>query len=1074
MKQLQNVPKQRILTAALLLALANPVTAQVAAADAKATSGAGTSGQAVAPPGTTEEAAKSAEAQKADETKTLDTVVVAGIRGSLNQSMEIKRDAVGVVDAISAEDIGKFPDTNLAESLQRITGISIERRDGEGAQITARGFGPQFNTVTLNGRQIPGADAFGAPGQTPIGGVDVGTRAFNFAQLASEAITGLEVFKTSRANAPSGGIGATIDIKTDKPFNHDGIVASLGANAVVDQSQPFGTDITPELSGIYSYTNDDKTWGVGLSASYQKRHGGSVQSTVNAWNQQHWTGSDIALRPDATVSNAPEIGQLYGLPNDIRYAFADFERERINAQAIVQFKPSDSVTLALDYTYSTNEITEKRGEQTMWLQRANSFTDLTFDTGQAVATPTYLRDIPNGGKDFGYEQQTNEQKYELKSLGFNALWQVTDDFSLSFDGHNSKTSSSPNDDTTGGGATYFSMAGTNNCTNGPNCGGGWGQEFFFNSGLPIAARTWYPTASDQVAGTNGTLNPDFTEAELGSQVLRIFAQKQETEIKEGRIDGTWQFDNGRFQFGIDSSNTTMNRQTSSTYNPLGDWGVANAGDEPGMVALMHAISITGLFNDYNADGAAPGAWTGDADQLALWAAQAYPGTSSVVNPNLDADNEVEEDTQAAYIQVEFQGELGGMTTNTRVGVRYERTDVTSTSSVAIPTDLEWQANNDFQLLRSTDQAPFSEKTSYSYILPNLDFDINFTDSLKGRASFGTTIARAPYNSLIAGPTPGTPTGSILVNPSSRAGGSANNPSLLPLESNNLDLAVEWYFADTSYVSATYWDKRVSNFLGTSVTRQSLYGLTDPTSGPDAQAALSFLQSQACLNQVTAAGNDTVACSANDTSLFAALALLRNASETGGLAAYNGSSAQSLAMETNYDLVGEADDPLYMFDVNGPVNQNTSNISGWELGGQYFLGDTGFGFFANYTIVNGDVKFDDTVIDRDQFALLGLSDTANFVFIYEKYGWSARLAYNWRDEYLISANQDGSNRNPYYVEPYSQWDLNVSYTFNDNWSVGLQAINLTGEDVRWHGRSEKQMIKLVDQDSRYTFGFRWNF
>ena len=180
------------------------------------------------------------------------------------------------------------------------------------------------------------------------------------------------------------------------------------------------------------------------------------------------------------------------------------------------------------------------------------------------------------------------------------------------------------------------------------------------------------------------------------------------------------------------------------------------------------------------------------------------------------------------------------------------------------------------------------------------------------------------------------------------------------------------------------------------------------------------------------------------------------------------------METDYDLVGEADDPLYMFDVNGPANQNTAKISGWELGGQYFLGDTGFGVFANYTFVNGDVEFDNTVLDVDQFALLGLSDTANLDVIYEKYGWSARLTYNWRDEYLISANQDGSNRNPYYVESYDQWDLNVSYTINDNWSVGFQAINLTGEDVRWHGRSEKQVIKLIDQDARYMFGFRWKF
>jgi TonB-dependent receptor len=1009
-----------------------------------------------------------------DAATTLDTVVVTGIRNSLSHSMELKRNATGVVDAISAEDIGKFPDTNLAESLQRITGISIERRDGEGAQVTARGFGPQFNMVTLNGRQIPGADAFGAPGQVPIGGVDGGTRAFNFAQLAAEAITGLEVYKTGQANVPSGGIGATINIVTDKPFNHSGVVASAGAKAVSDESQPFDSDITPEVSGIFSYTNPDKTWGIGLSGSYQKRHGGSVQATENAWNIQRWTGTDPALRPGATVVNAPEIDQLYGMPNDIRYAFADFERERINGQAVLQFAPVDSLTLTLDYTYSRNEITEDRGEQTIWLQRANSFTHLEFDADEAVATPVYLRDIV-GSKDFGYEQQHNEQKYTLNSLGFNAAWDVTDSFRLSFDGHSTKSRSTPNDPLTGGGSTAFSFAGTNNCEVGPYCGGNWAQELWFNSSLPLGARTWYPTPADAAAGTNGVVNPDFPPEQLGSQVLRINAQTQETEVKQGRIDGEFNFDDGRFQFGVDSSRMTMIRkQATEMYAALGDWGVTNAGEEPGLTDLLRPISIIDMFDDFDATGAAPGAWTGSASDLARWAADFY-GASNSVNPQLAADNRIEEDTDAVYVQLDLDGELASFPVHTRIGLRYERTDVTSTSQVATPNAILWQANNDFRILRSDDLQPFSESNSYSYVLPNLDFSIDFTDELKGRASFSQTIARPPYGNLYSGPNPNQPTGSILVNPSTRANGTAENPGLEPLESDNLDLALEWYFSDASYVSVTYWNKTVNNFIGTTVVRESLYGLTDPTSGPDAQAALDFLLSAQCVAQASAAGSDLdQACSANDTALFHALAMLRNAGATGGLAAYDGSDEQLLAMEEQYDLVGEADDPLYMFDVNRPVNQHKAKLRGWEIGGQYFLGDTGFGVFANYTVVNGDVGFDNTVIDRDQFALLGLSDTANLMLMYEKYGWSARLAWNWRDEYLILANQNGSNRNPYYVEEYEQWDLSVSYALNDQWSVGFEAINLTGEDVRWHGRSDKQVIRLVDQSPRYMLGVRYKF
>ena len=97
-----------------------------------------------------------------------------------------------------------------------------------------------------------------------------------------------------------------------------------------------------------------------------------------------------------------------------------------------------------------------------------------------------------------------------------------------------------------------------------------------------------------------------------------------------------------------------------------------------------------------------------------------------------------------------------------------------------------------------------------------------------------------------------------------------------------------------------------------------------------------------------------------------------------------------------------------------------------------------------------------------------------MLMYEKYGISARLAYNWRDEYLIQANANGSNRNPFYVEAYDQFDLSVSYYFTNDFSVSLEAINLTGEDVRWHARSEKQIVKLLEQSPRYMLGARYNF
>jgi len=1034
-----------------------------------------------------------AQDRSSAQSDTIEEVIVSGLRGSLEASMDIKRDAVGVVDAISAEDIGKFPDTNLAESLQRITGISIDRRNGEGAQVTARGFGPQFNLVTLNGRQIPGADGF-SNGDETIGGNEAGTRSFNFAQLASDAISGVEVYKTSRADMPTGGIGATVNIKTAKPFDNDGLVMNVGAKGVYDDSSPFDNEITPELTGIFSYTSDDKTWGVGLNASYQERHGGSVQSTVNAWNIQAWDGTEDAFRADARIRNAPQPGQLYGIPNDVRYAFSDFERERINAQGVVQFAPTDALSFTLDYTFARNKIKEDRGEQTMWLQRSNSFTDVEFDTGQAVATPVFLRDLVEG-KDFGYEQQHNAQKNELDSIGFNAEWQVTDRFSIALDLHNSKTKSLPNDPTVrGASATFVSFAGTN-CALGV-CTGNWTQEMSFNNGLPIAARTFFPNQAAALANTNGVTNASFSGNQLGSQMLRVWATEQESEVKQARLDGALEFDNGRFQFGFDTRTVEMNRRTSLGEAVLGDWGASDAGGVPGMVALLRPFSLTGLFNDFGAGGAAPGAWRGNATQLAQWAfsSGANPTTGRRYNqwtasntstpngvlsadPALDNQDTIEEDVNAVYIQFAMQGELGGMPANVLLGLRYEETDVTSTARIRIPSGLLWTANNDFSVSSSNDVQPFTEGTDYSHLLPSADFDLALTDTLKARMSYGKTIARANYNDLYAGAEVLRANGSVLIDQTTQASATANNPKLVPIESDNLDLSLEWYFSDSGYVSVGFWEKRVDNFIGTTSVNETLYGIRDQTSGPDAQAALAFLEGAQCRTQVGAAGNDlNAACSANDTALFTAMAMLRNPA-SGGLAAYNGSSAQVIAMENAYDLTPEAEDPLYQFAVQRRVNQESARIHGWEFGGQYFFGQTGFGVLANYTVVRGDVSFDDTLdpsLGIAQFALLGLSDTANLVLMYENFGFTARLAYNWRDEFLAQTNQNGSSLNPFYVEEYEQIDLSLGYDVNESLSIALEAINLTGEDIRWHGRSLKQMVRLEDQSPRYAFGVRYKF
>ena len=1034
----------------------------------------------------------------------LETVVVTGLRGSLKASMETKRDAIGVVDAINSEDIGKFPDTNLAESLQRITGISIDRRNGEGAQVTARGFGPQFNLVTLNGRQIPGADAFGG-GQLDLGAFGPQGRSFNFANLSAEAISAVEVYKTARAELSSGGIGATINIKTARPLDSDGMVLNIGAKGVYDESSPFESEVTPEVNGIFSYANESKTWGVGLNASYQKRHTGGVESNVNDWVIRTWDPALLPFGPfnaNTEYVNQPATGQLYGIPNDVRYAFSDFERDRINAQAVVQFAPTDSLTFTVDYTMARSELTQDRGEQTMWAQQGTTFDEVHFDTGSDVATTQYIFELTANGyanKDFGYEQQRNEQKNELDSIGFNADWEVTENFGLSLDYHNSQAKSLPNDPVTGGSATAFSFAGVPLCAGlgasvgiidnedtdndglpGPGngvpdvaqgCAGFVAQEYDFSGDLPVSTRWIFPDQAAAVARTGGDSAYAFGANELGSQVMRIGVQQQESEINEIRLDSHLDLDFGRFQFGVDLREMETHQRSSNNQMTMGNWGANDAGLPPGqsLAQQLTPYSLVGLFDDFSPGTAPASSYRANATRLAQWAfANGYttwdsgsgtPAGTLSYNPIWGNYNTITEDVTAAYVQFALKGELGSKPYNLLLGVRYEDTDVESTSDIAIPEEVSWQANNDFAIPRSLTIEQFTEEASYDNLLPNVDFDINLTDSFKVRASWGVTISRAPIGNLTAGPTPGNPSGSVLINEATRGGGNAQNPALIPMESENIDLSLEWYFSDSGYLSVGYFDKKVDNFVGNSIVQQSLYGLTDPTAGPDAQAALAFLQAN---NQVI-----------NDTTLFAATALERYA--TLNLAAFNSAMNDVAGTEALYNIEGNLpEDPLYQFNVNQVINQEEASIDGWEIGGQYFFGDSGFGVLANYTVVNGDVAFDNTgPTNVNQFALVGLSDTANAVLMFEKFGISARLAWNWRDEFLSAVNQ-GNSRNPRYTEEYQQFDLSVGYDFNDNLSVTFEAINLTGEDIRIHGRSEMQLFRLEDQFARYAIGARYKF
>lgn len=994
-------------------------------------------------------------AQDAATEEAADEIVVTGVRASMERAMDIKRESNGVVDAVSAEDIGKFPDTNLAESLQRIPGVSIDRRNGEGSKVTVRGFGPSFNLVTLNGRQLAISDVSAVGGDQSVDFSRATSRSFDFSNLSPESVSRLEVYKTGRAAVPSGGIGAAINVVTMRPLdgNTDGWRGSVGVKGLYDLSVD-GFDVQPEASGMLSWSNPEDTVGISLFGAYQKRKSAAASATSNAWNVVRFSNrASVGIDGTTILENAPtDPNQYIAIPNDSRYHYSENERERINAMATVQFKPSDTVTITADALYARNRISEARTDQTNWFNRP--FDRVAFDNDPVVATAIRLEEGSRYGvKDIGFEQQYRATETQLHSFGLNTEWEITDNMTLKLDGNHSESKSNPNS-ANGASSTLV----------------GFGAPVVNAHTLdwsgPIPNQSW--TINDATRGNNnGTLDI----GDLGTQVQRTNASRQKHRLNQLRADLGWEFDNGgRFDLGgtyIDSKMTSARTQTQQT---LGDWGITRVGDVQSIAGnLIEQFCMGCQFSRYNAT-SADIAFRGNAVDLYNAFAPVYTARGNPINVTGNDFDSVEEKIWAGYAQLGWKGDLMDVPAGITAGARYEVTKVTSTSLIATPDRIEWDSDNDFTRVLGTNVTPLTRNGRYENLLPYLDFQIEPAEDLIARVSYSRTLARADYGNLFAsqsanGPDRPTALGGI-------ARGNAGNPNLKPLISDNFDVSLEWYFGRSSFISAGFFAKKVKNFVGTGQVEQNLFGLRDPSSGAaGSRSGLALAELQ------------RLGVTVSDVSLFTLTALLI---ENGGNMAAASAQLQANTVGGNIDqafvdavlgrtdVIANASDPLFNFFVTTPINNRQGNIHGFEIQGQHFFGDSGFGVSASFTKVNGDVNVDvGADPSTNVFALLGLSDTLNFTGIYENHGLSARVSYNWRGKYLAEVNRGGS-RNPVFFAPFGTVDLNVSYDINDQFAISAEAINVLSEPIRSYGRSERQLFFAQELKPRVLLGLRYKF
>ncbi|MEM9284326.1 MAG: TonB-dependent receptor [Pseudomonadota bacterium] len=988
-----------------------------------------------------------------------DVIVVSGIRASLEKSADLKRDANGILDTITAQDIGRFPNTNLAESLQRIPGVAINRVNGEGSEVTVRGFGSEFNLVTLNGRTMPTANVqFVGSDETNTSG---SSRSFDFQNLAAEGVQALEVYKSGRAGIASGGLGATVNVRTNRPLDNPGFRGSIGAKALVDTSVgDDGDDVTPEISGIVSWTDDQARFGISVFGSYQERDSGAASSSVASWNiftVDEFLDPDSGLVTGSTnISNAPtDPSALVAIPRDSRYFFSDISRERFNGQVVLQFQPTETLRLTTDYTYAQNQEEEVRAEVSNWFNRP--FTDVTFDGNQAIGSAIFLQESLNPVKDYAVTSVLRETEEELESFGFNAEWDVAENITVILDAHTSEATSSP--DAPDGQSQFAVGLAAPVVTQ---------HSVSFNSNdIPFQQVLF-----DDSFNSNGDGVLDLQD--VSSTVANLTSVDQTNEVDEIDLRGVWEIDDRStlmVGFNYRSVENTTNGATSRQI--LGDWAATQPGDAVG--AAPDAIDVfctTCQFDSFRAPTNGALGFGVRADAAALYGALSplYESQGNAPFSTGSSSNTVEEDILSFFAEFTTEFEIGGRPARLNTGLRYEDTDVTSSADINAPTAFVWQSDNDFTVQAGSDVTAFSIDGGYDNFLPNVDLSVELREGLVFRTSYSKTIARTSFGNLFASDAVGGLPGPTALG--NVATGSRGNASLLPLESDNYDVSVEYYFGESSYFSVGYFEKVVKNFVGVGQSTGNLFGLTDASSG------LSGTRSGDALDELNALG-----AVINDENLFVMTALINDlgsvsaasaefqANSTGGLvdAAYLGT------VNAQFDLVGNADDPLFDFEVTQPINDREATINGIEVAGQHFFGDTGFGVFGSYTYVDGDVGFDDAADPtEDQFALVGLSDTANVTLIYEKYGISASLAYNWRDEFLASTNRGTGFRNPTYVEAFDQLDIAISYDVTDNIVVSFEGINLTGENLRTFGRSETQLWFAQELEPRYLFGARYRF
>ncbi|MET0374287.1 MAG: TonB-dependent receptor [Rhizorhabdus sp.] len=884
-------------------------------------------------------------------------IVVTGIRRSIESSAAQKRDAAGILDAISSEDLGKFPDANVAESLQRIPGVAIDRSNGEGQSVTVRGLGPNFNTVLFNGRSFAS---------------DNYNRSFSFDLLPAELISGAQVYKSSQAPLQSGGIGATINLQTPKPLALKGFKGVFTGKANYEKnSEKF----TPQLFGLLSDTFADGKLGLLGSVSYQRRKAAVTSITTDGYIPNTTVGP--TAKPLFTNVYAPR-NQNVGTTTD--------DRTRLGATLVAQYAPTDELTFTVDGLFNRFKSDSQTHALGSWFE-PSSYTAATIDGNRSITALT-----TNGNADFISSGAIRETKtYEG---GFNAEWRPNDQVHMVFDATWSRAKNA------GGGKSYFAVIGSPTSYSFTAAGD---DDIPSTFGYDAGSLTDPSRGKTHIAGINGN---DVTE--------KVTEYRWNTDWKPGwGIIDTIRF--GLNRTSRDKSNVPITSDpnigcvycgyaTSADPSLLSAYSPNSLGASSGSVPMQFLQFDANKYFAFLTSASAAAALDRARNQAVGTTAALYAASNGYA-VSRQPSNRVKEIVYASYADMDLDGDVAGLPWFINVGARYEYTELVSSGQQLLLTDLLPVPGDPtiYNGVYANNRVGVSvnKRSTYNNFLPNLNAKLSFTPKLQLRLAAYKTLTRPAIGDLAPSLSYDTLRPATLT-------ASGGNPDLKPYRATNYDASLEWYPTSTTTLSAAVFHKTIDDFIVQSFGEE--------------------------LFPIANAGNIPV----------------------GGL------------------IVGTN---TAKFSVRRPRNAQSLKVKGLELNLVHTFDWlpgilSGFGVQANATFVKTNREFDITQVGTS-FAAEGIGNSQNATVFYEKYGISARIAYNRRERFLQTL-AGGPGNEPVFVRDYGQFDGSVAVNVTPFAQVFLEGTNLFNAKYITTGRFDNQILTYQNFGPRYDAGVRFSF